>query len=86
MNFYNFMTRHHINDAGPVGRLAKDMQSDRERFPKNGQGKFAGWKAIIRRYLEGQEASDNCLWAFDEAWEEYVRCEKKRLNQNLPLR
>lgn len=78
MTFYTFMMRNYRNEDTPQGDLARDMHEDRDSFPKNGKGKFTGWHKIIRDYLEYNDACDKCLDAFEESWEEYVRCEKKR--------
>ena len=78
MTFYTFMMRTHLhNDDTPKGRLARSMKSNKERFPKNGRGKFDGWHRLIRCYLERMNADAESLTAFEESWEEYVTCEKK---------
>lgn len=78
MTFYTFMMRTHLhNDDTPKGRLARSMKSSKDRFPKNGKGKYTGWHRLIRCYLERTNADDESLIAFEESWEEYVTCEKK---------
>lgn len=79
MNFYNYMRKHYIDEQSPRGDLARDMKMDRERFPKNGVGKFDGWYKIIRNYLVRENACPECLAVFDECWEEYESVERKRL-------
>lgn len=78
MNFYNFMMRNYKDAAEPKGDLARDMYEDREAFPRNGKGKFDGWHRIILNHLERNDACVECIETFKEAWEEYVRCEKKK--------
>ena len=78
MTFYTFMMRTHLhNDDTPKGRLAESMKSNKDRFPKNGKGKFDGWHRLIRCYLERMNADAESLTAFEESWKEYVACEKK---------
>ncbi|HRR77727.1 MAG TPA: YozE family protein [Ruminococcus sp.] len=78
MTFYTYMTRYHIDDNTPVGNLARDIKRDKEKFPRNGKGKFNGWRELIYNYLVQQKACNGCLAAFDESWEEYVSCVKKK--------
>ena len=82
MTFYTYMMRNYRDTDGPMGDLADDMHFDREHFPRNGRGKYVGWHDLIRRYLESCGACDECLAVFEEAWEEYVICEKKRSSRN----
>ena len=44
--------------------------------------KFKGWHDIIHNHLVRSGACDACLETFEECWEEYVRCEKKKLKRN----
>ena len=83
MKFYTFMVRNHIDDTGPIGKLARDMKEDKEHFPMNGVMKFDGWHRIMRDYLEGCGAEDKYQDAFEEAWKEYEQCERKRLKLKL---
>ncbi len=83
MNFYNYMVRNHINKDGPRGDLARDMKEDKEKFPKNGVGKYRGWYKIIKDYLVRQGACDGCIEIFEECWLEYealerAKCDKRR--------
>ena len=78
MTFYNFMMKNYKDAKEPKGDLARDMYGDRESFPRNGSGKCKAWYRLIREYLESQGACYACLKTFDEAWEEYVRCEKEK--------
>lgn len=79
MTFYTYMTRKHKNDDTPAGDLARDMIRDREKFPRNSSHKLEGWRKLIRSYLYD---NNGCIKTFDECWEEYAKCEKKRLNRN----
>ena len=83
MTFYTYMTRNYLNEDSPAGDLAQDMRHEKETFPRNRSCKFDGWYQLIRSYLLRKNACMECLAPFDECWEEYVRCEKKRLNKNL---
>lgn len=82
MNFKNWIKKNYSESDCPKGDLARDIIAD-EKFPKNGVCKFDGWRDYIRNYLVGRQACDGCLASFDEAWEEYEACERKRLK--LPL-
>lgn len=82
MTFYTFMMRNYKNSNNPAGDLARDMKSDSENFPRNRPCKFKGWHDIIYNHLVRNDACDACLKTFEECWEEYVRCEKKRLKRN----
>ena len=83
MTFYNVMMRNYRNGEGAKRDLACDMHDDKEKFPKNGARKFDGWHKILREYLEGQGACDDCLDTFEECWKEYEQCERKRLKMRL---
>lgn len=83
MTFYTFMMRNYQGQDTPEGDLAADMKRDKERFPKNGTGKFNGWHRLIREYLTDQDACDGCLEAFESCWKEYELCERKRLKRSL---
>ena len=78
MTFYTFMMRNYKCTNIPAGDLAEDMKLDSEKFPRNRQG----WHAILHDYLVENDACSDCLEVFEECWEEYVRCEKKKLNRN----
>lgn len=80
MTFYTYMMKNYKNADGMKGKLARNMHDDKEHFPKNGQSKFKGWHTLIRDYLIKEGASYTILDAFDDAWEEYELCERKRLN------
>lgn len=77
MTFYTFMTRFHLEDENPRGDLARDMKRDRERFPRNGNSKYAGWHRLIADYLAGEGACSGCMEAFEESWKEYLAYEGK---------
>lgn len=82
MTFYTFMMRNYLNEDSPAGALAQDMHCGNENFPRNRSCKFNGWYQLIRSHLEQKNACNNSLKIFDECWEEYVICEKKKLNKN----
>ena len=82
MTFYRFMMRNYRGTDTPEGDLANDMMRDRERFPKNGTGKFDGWHKLIREHLVSAGACADCLAVFESCWEEYVRCEKNKSSKN----
>ena len=82
MTFYTFMMRNHFGEKSPKGVLAQEIKNDKERFPKNGKGKYAGWHKLIFEYLE-YKMPNISKPVFEECWEEYVLCEKKHLNASL---
>lgn len=82
MNSYNYMIRNYKTSDSPAGDLARDMARDSEHFPRNRACKFKGWHDIIHNHLVRSGACDACLETFKECWEEYVRCEKKKLKRN----
>lgn len=82
MTFYTFMIHNYKNDESPAGKLAEDMESDSENFPRNCPYKFKGWHEQLYKYLLENGACNDCLITFEECWEEYVKCEKKRLKRN----
>lgn len=86
MNFYNFMMKNYRHEGGRKGSLALTIRDDWERFPRNGVGKFSGWRRILRDYLESNRVYQAHLVDFDECWEEYVKCEKARLRRNSSRR
>lgn len=77
MTFYTFMMRNHRGKDTPQGDLADDMFRDREKFPRNGKGKYEGWHTVLRRYLEAKQACRDCLEVFEGCWKDYVKCEKR---------
>ena len=83
MTFYRFMMRNYRGSDTPEGDLAHDMELVRERFPKNGKGKYDGWHKLIREHLEWNNACSDCLAAFERCWKEYVECEKSKSNRSL---
>jgi len=83
MTFYTFMIKHYLNSNSPEGDFARDMKGDKKSFPSNSKGKYNDWHDVILDYLYSRNACMECLVIFEECWEEYVRCEKKRLNRNL---
>lgn len=85
MTYINWMKKTYGEEDSPKGDLARDIKADGD-FPKNSIGKFDGCHRLIRSYLVRQSACSGCLAAFDETWEEYEACEKKRLNRVLSKR
>lgn len=85
MSFYTFMMKNHKGKDTPEGDLAADMKRDKDRFPKNGAGKFDGWHRLIREHLEMRGACDACLAVFESCWREYELCERKRLKRSLSV-
>ena len=76
MTFYTFMMRRYKYADGPAGALARDMQSDALRFPRNRPCKFRGWHDLISGYLTDNGACPSCLDTFETCWQEYVEYEK----------
>ena len=64
MTFYTFMMRNYRGADTPEGDLATDMARDKERFPRNGKGKFDGWHKLIRDHLVREGACRECLAVF----------------------
>lgn len=67
-------------DEDPIGDLARDVSTDIE-FPSEKYVPLRKKWLYLRIYLEEKHACDDCLDAFDEAWEVYERCERKRLKR-----
>ncbi len=82
MTFYTFMTRNYKNADSPAGDLARDIRRDSEKFPRNRPCKHKGWHEQLYQYLVESNACRDCLNTFEECWEEYVKCEKKRLKRS----
>lgn len=78
MTYYTFMMRYHKGEDSPEGNLARHIYQDKEKFPRNGIGKYKGWHKILRDYLEQQKASDTYLDVFERTWDGYVQHEKQR--------
>lgn len=72
MLFYTWMKRKYGLDATDKGELARSMKSDSNCFPKQGSHNK------ILKYLECRKASDCYIAIFEECWEEYIKCGKKR--------
>ena len=81
MSFHWYMMRKYREVRSPEGDLARDMAADRERFPKNGRGKYSAWYKLIREYLEKNRACEACLAVFERCWKEYLACEKSRTSK-----
>ena len=86
MTFYTYMMRTHKTRLTSEGDLARDMERDKERFPRNRSCKFDVWHRIILDHLLSHRACDECLEAFEKCWKEYVQCEKSRSSKNLSAR
>ena len=82
MNFYSWMMKNCRNEQSPRGDLAGDMYFDRKNFPRNRSRNLDDDHGMILYYLNLAGACDGCIEAFEECWEEYVECEKSRLNGN----
>ena len=82
MTFYTYMMKKYKGTEGPKSDLAWDMYDDREKFPRNGVGKYDGWYSIIHDYLSRQGACDDCMRTFHEAWAEYVDNDRRRRGKN----
>lgn len=77
MSFYRYTIKKYLNENSPKGDLARDMKEDKN-FPINSPQKFQGWKKVIKKYLENQGACYEFMVVFEEVWEEYERCLKKK--------
>lgn len=83
MLFYNYMVRNYKSGGTTAHFLANAMRMDKERFPKNSSRKLEAWRRLILQYIESHpEIYAGCIDAFDNCWEDYVRCEKNRLSKN----
>lgn len=82
MTFYTFMMRNHLGEDSAAGVLAEDMKRENEIFPRNRPCKFDGWHKVLQDHLRDRGACGIRMDAFEECWEEYVRCEKSRLKKN----
>ena len=71
MLFFTWIKRKYIDDATAKGGLARSIKSDGFYFPKQ-----RGRKHILK-YLHVRGASDSCIKAFEECWDEYVQDERK---------
>ena len=83
MTFYRYMKRNYYNKTGRKADLANDMAGDVAEFPTHIGIKDRDGHDVIRGYLESCQACDACLDVFEECWEEYETCERKRLNYSL---
>lgn len=81
MTFKVWMRRHYRNGISEKGDLARHICTD-DSFPMNGYGKFDGWHSVITDYLHGRGAAPFVMMTFEQCWEEYVKCEKERLNRS----
>ena len=87
MLFYNYMIRRYKRLDSSAGWLAHAMRMDRERFPKNSIRKLEAWKPLIFGYMKSHpELYSGCMDAFENCWEDYVKCEKSRLSRNSSRR
>ena len=83
MTFKNWLRKNYIDEIGPEGDLARDVDRD-EDFPMNGPAKYKGWHRILHDYLMRAGACYECMDVFEECWKEYELCERKRLKMALP--
>ena len=79
MTFYTYMMRPYKTRLTREGDLARDMEKDKERFPRNAVCKFDGWYRIIHNYLTQNGVCEKC-------WKEYVQCEKSRSSKSSSAR
>ena len=64
MSFYDWLVENFKHTRSPIGDLARDVAAD-ETLPKN-----AGNREI-KKYLDDCSACADCIYAFEEAWNEY---------------
>ena len=81
MSFYTYMMRNYKRAESPEGDLARDMELDRDSFPRQSTGKFEARHRLIREYLESCNACSGCLDAFERCWKEYVEFCRRRKNK-----
>ena len=68
MTFYTWLMRYKKENS-PRGDLAREVHKDKNnKFFKNANFKA---KKFMRSYLESLDANNNCLFTFDECYEEY---------------
>ena len=79
--FKTFIKKYRDEDSNS-GDFARDIAGDKS-FPKNGIGKFNGWKNIILDYLKHKGACQECLETFEGLWREYENDERRRLKRPL---
>lgn len=79
MTFYTYMMRTHKTRITNEGDLARDMERDKEHFPRNGACNFDDWYRIVHNYLTQNGAYEKC-------WKEYVQCEKSRSSKSSSVR
>ncbi len=73
MRFYTFVVKKYLDDPTVKGVLARSMKMDKDSFPKTRIS-----HRVVRAFLDQSGASDHCLDAFEECWEEWKQCEKSR--------
>ena len=81
MTFKTWMKQKYMDGPGRMGKLAYDIWTD-DKFPMNGNGKFDGWHRVIEQHLQRCGANPVYVETFEQCWEEYVKCEKERLNRS----
>ena len=72
MTFYTYMMRNKDSVAKPLAEL---MKCEKDKFPRNGDGKYAAWHEIIKAYLQGEGMH---MEVFEKYWSAYVAGEKAR--------
>ncbi len=73
MRFYTYVTRKYLDDLTMKGVLARSMKQDKNHFPKTRIS-----HRVVRAFFEQSGASDHCLDAFEECWEEWKQCERSK--------
>jgi uncharacterized protein YozE (UPF0346 family) len=75
MLFFTWIKRKYIDDTTEKGMLARTIKFDGFYFPKQ-----RGREHILK-YLHVRGASDTCIKAFKECWEEYMNDEGKTIEK-----
>ena len=71
MQFNTWLKKKYIDEDSPRGKLARDIKADSFYFPKQGR------HDKVRKYLICRNASEKCLDAFEDCWEEYEKSGKR---------
>lgn len=82
MTFYGYMKKNYYNREGRKADLANDMVSDEGGFPTRVGIKDRDGHGVILGYLESCDACDACIEVFEECWEEYAGCERRKLKKS----
>ena len=73
MRFFTYVTRKYVDDPTMKGVLARSMKKDKDNFPKTRIS-----HRVVRAYFVQSGASERCLDAFEECWEEWKQCERNK--------